>query len=469
MTTDIERIHKASMTLLEEVGIRFHHPKVLEIMEENGLRISGETAYFTEDQVMKWVKKAPGTFTLHGLNPRYDMVLGAGALEYAPGYGAPAVVESDGTKRQAVVDDYVRFLKLFHQSDLFKINGGILVDPSDLPPEVKYPVMLYYTMTHSDKCLIGMQSTADQVRMTMDMVAILAGGKENLAAQPRIITIVNTLSPLQFDRNSLDTLLVYARHGQPVMVTPAAMAGATGPATLAGTMALSNAEALAGIVAVQMIREGTPVIYGCQSTSADMRTGGYAIGCPEHALCVACGAALAKYYGLPCRGGGSPTDAKRVSVQSGYESMMVMMATCQARIDLIMHSAGIIDGHAAMSYEQFVIDLEIIGMIRRFLAGIRVDDDSLALDVIREVGSAGQFLTNPHTFRHCRSEFWTPEISLRGAVNGKDSDEMITERIHKKRERMLAAYKRPQLPAGVESSLHSYLKDKGLDSHLLNS
>jgi trimethylamine--corrinoid protein Co-methyltransferase len=253
------------------------------------------------------------------------------------------------------------------------------------------------------------------------------------------------------------------------MVTPAAMAGATGPATLAGTMAMSNAEALAGIVAVQMIREGTPVIYGCQSTSADMRTGGYAIGCPEHALCVTYGAALARFYGLPCRGGGSPTDAKRVSVQSGYESMKVMMATCQAKIDLIVHGAGIMDGHAAMSYEQFVIDLEIIGMIRRFMRGIRVDDDSLALDIIKEVGSAGQFLTSPHTFRHCRSELWTPEISLRGAVSGEEADEKIMERIQKKHEKMLAGYQKPQLPADVGSSLHSYLKDTGVDPHLLVS
>ncbi|MBF0529582.1 MAG: trimethylamine methyltransferase family protein, partial [Deltaproteobacteria bacterium] len=224
---------------------------------------------------------------------------------------------------------------------------------------------------------------------------------------------------------------------------------------------------LAGIVVVQMIREGTPVIYGCQSTSADMRTGGYAIGCPEHALCVTCGAELARFYGLPCRGGGSPTDAKRVSVQSGYESMMVMMATCQAKIDIIMHSAGILEGHAAMSYDQFVIDLEIIGMIRRFMRGIHVDDDSLALEVIKDVGSAGQFLTNPHTFRHCRSEFWTPEISLRGAVSGNEADEKIMARIQKKQEKMLSGYQKPRLPGSVESSLHSYLKDKGLDPHLL--
>jgi trimethylamine--corrinoid protein Co-methyltransferase len=457
------------MSILEDIGIRFHHLEILNVMERNGIKVSGETAFFTEEQVLNWVRKAPGSFTIRAANPRYDMHLGAGALEHAPGYGAPAIVESDGVKRDAVLEDYIQFLKLFHQSDLFKINGGILVDPCDLKTDRKYPILFYHTLMHSDKCLIGMQASADQVEMIMDMVAIVAGGKESLLAQPRITTIVNTLSPLQFDRNALDTLLVYAKHGQPVMVTPAVMAGATGPATLAGTMALSNAEALAGIAAVQMIRDGAPVIYGCQSTSADMRTGGYAIGCPEHALCVTYGAALARFYGLPCRGGGSPNDAKCVSVQSGYESMMVMMATCQAKIDLIVHSAGIVDGHSAMSYEQFVIDLEIIGMIGRFIDGIRVDDDSLALNIIKEVASSGQFLTHSHTLRHCRSEFWTPEVSLRGAVNGKEADEKIMERIRKKREKMLAAYKRPQLPADVESSLHSYLKDKGLDSHRLNS
>ena len=384
-------------------------------------------------------------------------------MECAPGYGAPAVIESDGTKRGALLEDYIAFLKLFHVSEYFKINGGILVDPNDLDSRNKYPLMLYYALTHSDKCLIGMQAPADQVRMTLELAAIAAGGREELLAKPRMTTIVNTLSPLQFAEDALDTLMSYAEHGQPAMITPATMAGTTGPVTLAGTMAQSNAEALAGIALTQMVRRGTPVIYGCQSTSADMRTGGYAIGCPEHALCVTYGAALAKFYGLPCRGGGTPTDAKCVSVQSGYESMMVMMASCLAEMDIIVHSAGILDGHASMSFEQFVIDLEIIGMIRRFTAGLRFDEESLAFDVIREVAPAGQFLMSPHTFKHCRNEAWTPEISLRGTKPDANANEKILEKIKRKRERMLASYRKPELPPAITASLRSYLSDRGVD------
>lgn len=468
MLEDLQRIHNASMRILDEVGVRFHHPDILVLLDKEGIKTSGQTAFFTEDQIMRWVKKAPSQFTLHAINPKYNMQIGGGSVQYAPGYGAPAIVESDGARRNAVVDDYLNFLKLFHQSDHFKINGGILVDPTDLLPDFKYPVLLYYTLTHSDKCVIGMQCAADQAQITMDMMAIVAGGKENLLAQPRIITIVNTLSPLQFDRNSLDTMLAYAAHGQPVMITPAAMAGATAPATLAGTIAQSNAETLAGIAVFQMIREGNPVLYGYQSTAADMRTGGHIVGCPEHALCVQCGARLAKFYGLPCRGGGTPNDAKRVSVQSGYESMMVMMVTCQEKTDLILHSAGMMDSHAAMSYEQFIVDLEIIGMINRLREGVHIDEDALALDVIKEVGPGGQFLTNPHTFEHCRNEFWIPEVSLRGALSGRNPDEVLMEKIEKKKQKLLAEYQKPEIPENLVASMLSYLTERGVDTRLLS-
>jgi len=466
-TPDLIKIHEASMKILEEAGMKFHHPEILSLMERNGIRVSGQSAFFTENQIMQWVRKAPRNFTLYALNPKYHIHLGFGSTEYAPGYGAPAIVESDGTKRNASLDDYIKFLKLFHQSNYFKINGGILVDPCDIKTNFKYPIMLYYALTHSDKCVIGMEAEAEQVQMTMDMMGIVAGGKEELIRRPRIVTIANTLSPLQLSQSTLDTMLIYAKHGQPVMVTPAAMAGATGPITLAGTIALSNAEALAGIAIVQMIREGTPVIYGCQSTAADMKTAGYAIGCPEHALCVQYGAMLAKFYGLPSRGGGTPNDAKQVSVQSGYESMMVMMATCQQKVDLIIHGAGIIDSHTAMSYEQFVVDLEIIGMIARFIKGVQIDEDSLALDVIKQVGAGGEFLTNPHTLRHCRDGLWVPQISLRRVLSGGEPNEVIMEKIKKKQETMLAGYQQPQLPKGIEMSLRAYMRDKGLDLNLI--
>ncbi len=468
MNKSIKRIHSASMRILTDTGMKFHHPDVLDVLADKGVKLAGDTAYFTEDQIMKWIHKAPAGFTLHARNPEFDLHIGGDHVAYAPGYGAPNIIEADGSQRSASYSDYVQFLKLYHQSDYFYINGGIIVQPHDLDAVNSFPVMLLTTLLHSDKCLLGGGGGKRETETVMGMLSIVFGGKREFLKKPRITTIVNTLSPLQMDRDSLDTLLIYARHNQPVMVTPAAMAGTTGPVTLAGTVAMSNAEALAGIALTQMINEGVPVIYGFQSTTADMKTAGWTVGSPEHALAVSYGAQLAKFYGLPCRGGGAANDAKCVCVQSGYESMMVMMASCMAKMNLILMAAGTLDGHMAMSTEQFIVDMEILGMIERFTGGVRIDENTLALDVIHTAGPGGEFLTLPHTMAYCRKEPWLPEISLRGVFLSDNPYTRLNDNIQKKMEGMLSDYKKPEFPADIKKALMSYLEEKGFDVSMVS-
>lgn len=467
MNEDLKKIHNASMKILEKTGMRFHHPDILRLLEEKGIRVSNETAFFTRDQVMKWVGKAPESFTACARNPKYDFLLGGDHIEFAPGYGAPNIIERNGETRRAVLSDYREFLKLVHQSDHFNVNGGILVEPSDLNPGHNYPVMLYNIITHSDKFLFGMEGKADQVNMTMDMVKILFGGQDKLLEKPRIMTIVNTLSPLQMDRTALDTVLTYSSNGQPVIITPAAMAGFTAPITLAGMIAMGNAETLAGIAVTQMIKPGAPVVYGTQCSAADMRSGGYVVGNPEHALCISLGSRLARAYGLPCRGGGSPSDAKQVSVQSGYESMLILSTCSRENINYIIHSAGILDSFNSMSFDKFIVDLEVIDMVKRIRQGVKIDDETLALNLIHDIGPGGEFMTSAHTAKLCRTEIWNPEIGVKGIRPCHDVNADILDNVQRKRESMLAAYEKPQLSSGIRSSLIDYLVSKGVDESLL--
>lgn len=463
----IEKIHNTSIQILAEAGIRYRHPEILQILADHGVRVNGDTAYFTEDQVLTWIKKAPAKFTLYARNPVYDLTIGGDHTAYAPGYGAPNVIATDGRQRTATLNDYISFLKLYHASDRFSINGGILVQPCDLPSATAFPVMLLATLLHSDKCLMGGAGGREETEVVMEMLSIVFGGRKALMEKPRITTIVNTLSPLQMDKDSLDTLLIYARHNQPIMLTPAAMAGTTGPVTLAGTIAMSNAEALAGIALIQMINPGVPVVYGFQSTTADMKTAGWTVGSPEHALSVTFGARLAKFYGLPCRGGGAANDAKCVSVQSGYESMMMMMATRLAGMNLILMAAGTLDGHMAMSEDQFIVDLEILGMVDRFLAGVDISEERLALEAVKSAGPGGEFLTTRHTMQYCRKEPWLPEISLRGALCGAAPIDSLQKNIEAKKARLLDGYHQPKLPTDLHRQLLDYLAAHRIDSSML--
>lgn len=468
MNNDLKRIHQASMEILEKTGVKFHHPEVLKLLQSKGIKVVGETAYFKEDQIMTWIGKAPSVFKMFARHSKYDMIIGGEQVEYVScNAGFPWMADMKGVRRKAVLDDYITFLKLVHQTTFFKINGGVMVTPADLPSQSLYPIMLYFALLHSDKCLFGGLGGLNETKAIMDMLQIVFGDEEELIKKPRIVTIISPLSPLQFDKTMLDTMLIYAKFGQPMIIAPAVMAGTTGPVTLAGTIALSNAESLTGIAVSQMIREGTPVIYGSASSAADMKTASFSIGSPESALCVAYCARLAKAYGLPCRGGGALNDAKSVSVQAGYESMMVMLVAVQEKINFILHSAGALDSYGAMSTEKFVVDLEIIGMVDRFMQGMKIDPDHLALDIIDQVGPGGEFLSHPHTMDFCRKELWNPEISIRGAAKGNDPNESLIENIQKKKIKMLENYTLPEFSADAKSKLIKYLRNMGADPEII--
>ena len=464
MRPSLQKIHDTSMTILRDVGMRFHHAEILELLRSNGVRLEGQTAFFTENQIMDRLGQAPGSFTLHARNPAHSIAIGGDRTHYAPGYGAVFIGQGDGSFRQALLKDYIKLAKLLHCSPLLKVNGGILVQPGDIPSEEAPPLLHYCATLLTDKCLLTASGGPAAVEMVMDLQAIVAGGREALNARPQIIVPVNTLSPLQMDFNSLEMLLQFARNGQPTMISPCVMAGTTGPVTLAGTIALANAEALAGIALTQMVRPGVPVIYGLQSTAADPRTGGICIGGPERSLCIAYGARLARAYGLPSRGGGADNDAIDLSEQSGYESMMSMLITRFEKINFVLHSLGMSASFAAVSYEQFIFGLEILGMIERYKRGIKVDSETLALETIKEAGIGGEFLTKAHTLRHLRRELYVPEISHRARVGLVYDEKMMKQNIELKLQRMLAGHRRPDLSPHTLEQMRSYLADRKIDT-----
>jgi trimethylamine--corrinoid protein Co-methyltransferase len=466
----LKKIHNASVRILKEIGIRLHNREVIELLKQNGIRVDGQTALFEEKQLMRWINKAPGRFTLYARNSDHDMFIGGDCTEYAAGYGTPTIVAPDGSRRSATLQDYITFLKLVDQSEYFNINGGILVQPYELSGIQSNPVMIYAVLTHSDKCILGMPGTTADVEHIMNMGAIVFGGKKEFIKRPHIATMISTLSPLQIDRNALQTMLVCAHHKQPLIISPAPAAGTTGPIVMAGNISLANAEALAAIAIAQIINEGTPVVYGLQSYAADMASGNISIGSPGYSIQAKYCAQLAKMYGLPSRTGGTNTDAKGVSVQSGYESMMSMLLACQNKVNLIIHSAGILDSFAATSYEQFIVDLEIISMIEYYLADIETDPEDFAFDVIREVGIGGQFITTQHTLERCRKDSWHPEIGLRGYRLKASPNEQLFANIERKMQKMLDRYEKPNLPPDILADLHAYMvRIKGVDESIIEA
>jgi len=465
---NLDNIHNATMKVLSETGIIFHHDRIIQLLKENGIKIEGKRAYFTEEQVMNWIKKAPSQFMIKSRSGKNDMIIGGDKVEYASSNsGFPIITEIDGTERPAKYKDYIKFLKLVHQTDYFNINGGVMVTPDEINKTNIYPMMLYTTLEYTDKCIFGGMGGKEECEMTMDILGMMFG-QEDLQKNTRIMTIVSSATPLQFDNNMLETLIQYVENNQAIIISPAVMGGTTGPITAAGTIVVSNAEALAGVIVSQMVKEGAPVVYGSASSSADMRNGSFCIGAPESAICVEYCAKLAKMYGIPSRGGGTLNDAKTLSIQAGYESMMLLLTAGREKINFVLHSAGSFGGYTSMSFEKFVVDTEMLGMVKRCSEDLKTSENFTAANLIREVGPAGEFLTSIHTLENFKENIFIPDLSIRGAVKGKDADKLYNKRINNKIEELLENYEKPNMDSKIKHKIKKYLKDKGYNTNILS-
>ncbi|SMC63871.1 trimethylamine---corrinoid protein Co-methyltransferase [Desulfocicer vacuolatum DSM 3385] len=469
MGTDqnLKNLHEATMEVIETSGVRLHHDRLLEIAQSKGIKVKDKKVFFTREQLMEWVGKAPCEFKIFARNPANDMTVGGDHIEHVSyNSGFPYIADMEGTRRMALFSDYMNFVKLVHTTPFFNINCGVMVTPDDIPNDDNlYPRMLYATLLHSDKCMFGGMGGKTESQVTMEMLKIMFDtDKEGLIKKPRIINLVSSLSPLQFDEKMLDTLLVYVEHGQPVIIAPAVMAGSTGPMTMAGAIVISNAESLVGVAITQLVRPGTPVVYGSATANTDMKSGAFTIGTPESALAVKYCARLAKMYGVPCRGGGTLNDAKNLSVQAGYESMMVQFVANQEKINFNFHSAGGLDSYGSMSYEKFVTDLDILGRIKYYLNDLNTDTDHLAVDVINQVGVGGEYITNMHTAMNCRKTPFLSDISVQGpAKAGTTANEALVQKMHKKLDAMYSAYKQPEIDRAVVEKLDAFMQSIDVD------
>ncbi len=459
----VKRIHDATMNLLENVGVDLYNDRIINLLKKNNIKTDGYRAFFTEKQIMEWVGKAPKEFELHARNKKYNMKIGGVHVNFAPSNsGFPIITEMDGRERPAVYKDYIEFLKLVQQTPYYNINGGVMVTPNDLKNKNVYPTMLLSTIIHSDKCLFGGMGGFEESNMTMNMLKILYG-ESDFIKNSKIITIISSASPLQYSGNMLETMIEYIENGQAVIIAPAVMAGTTGPVTMAGTIAISNAETLVGVAVAQMIKEGSNVIYGSATSTADLRDGTFCIGAPESALAVKYCAMLAKFYGLPSRGGGTLNDAKTLNMQAGYEGMMCLLTAADCGINFILHSAGGLGGYRSMSFEKYVADLDIIGMVKRYTEDLNVSDNNFAEDIIKNLGPGNEYITSEHTYNNFRTSTFIPEIAIRGSVKSIEADSIYFDRINRKKDKMLESFQYPELDKQIKKDLFKYLNDNSYE------
>lgn len=457
----LQRIHDESMRILRDLGIDFYDEEARAILAAHGAKVVGDTVYFDEATLLKYVGMAPSAFTQLARNPANNVGIGGNRTIFAPVYGPPFVIDLNRGRREAKLEDFHNFVKLTYASPWLHHSGGTVVEPTDEPVATRHLDMLYAHIKYSDKAFMG--SVTDRVNAADSVrIAEIVFGKETIAETPGLLSLINVSSPRRYDDRMLGDMLVYARARQAMLITPFLMSGAMSPVSVAGTLALQNAEALAGIALVQMINPGTPVIYGSFMTNIDLQSGAPVFGSPESQQALLVGAQMARLYNLPFRSGGNFSSSKIADAQAGYESIQVMLPAILAQVHFILHAAGWLENGLTAGYEKFVMDNEVLGMYHTWASGIDLSDEAFAFDAFQEVPPGGHFLGTQHTMRHFRTAFYRAEIfdynsAEQWEINGAED---TNQRANRKWKQMLADYEPPALDSELDRALLDFIRGR---------
>ncbi|MBI3979241.1 MAG: trimethylamine methyltransferase family protein [Chloroflexi bacterium] len=465
----VEVIHRASLRILAEVGHAYLCDEALDLLEAlPGTRVDRDLQRVTFDPaaVEAAVAQLPATITVHARNPKRTVTWGGDNVVFSPTGGCPFAVDQERGRRTGRLEDAIELTKLCASIDELDIVGSGSVEPQDVPVTLRPAVGRYLSVKYSDKpARIGAlaPSPGDIDRDIRGdfrtVVEILFGSDWDYVQKPISAGGVNPLSPLCYDDRVSRTIIDEAHFGQPLFIAPAAIAGLSAPMTLAGAMAQHNAEVLAGIMLCHAVRPGNPVTYGTVTAAGDMKTGLPLYAGAEHVLCLSIGAQLARKYGIPSRGGGAMTESKVPDVQAGYERMFLLLSSMLVGNNLITHSAGVLESMLTASYELLVVDADLIGILRRIADGVAVDDEQIALEVIKEVGPQGMFLTTEHTYSHYRRAYFEPRLADRLLYNDwvKRGSKSIVERATERWKELLQSYEAPPLDPHAEQALRELI------------
>jgi trimethylamine--corrinoid protein Co-methyltransferase len=456
----LEIIEANADTILEEIGIEFRDdPEALEIWRQAGADVEGERVRMPRGMARKIIQdNAPRQFTQLARNPERSVEIGGNNTVFAPVYGPPFVRSLDEGRRYATLDDFQKIVKLAYMTPSLHHSGGTVCEPVDVPVNKRHLDMLYAHMRHSDKPFMGSVTAPERAEDTVAMAKLLFG-EQTVDENVVTISLINANSPMTFDATMLGALKVYARAGQACIVTPFILAGAMAPVTIAGTLAQTLAESMAGMAFAQLVRPGAPVVFGSFASSISMQSGAPTFGTPEPALVLYGAAALARRLGVPFRSGGSLCGSKIPDAQAAYESANTLLPTLLAGVNFTLHSAGWLEGGLATSFEKLVMDADQLEMMHAMANGVDLSDNGQAMDAIREVGPGSHYLGATHTQANFETAFFRSKIADNNSFEQWESEggQDAAQRANTLWKKRLGEYQAPALDPAIDEALQDYV------------
>ena len=458
----VETIHQASLRILAEIGMEVLGARALDAFVGAGARVDRSAGRVRLDpgHVEALVALAPHEFRLHARNPERDVVLGGSHVVFCAVGGPAFVSDLDRGRRPGTIADFVDYVRLIGALDVLHQEGGGPLEPTDLPVETRHLDQYRVFATELDKTWHCLGTGRVVVDDALEVATLVRGvDRDRLIREPSLMTIINTNSPLRLDGPMSDGLIEMATWGQPVVATPFTLAGAMSPVSIAGAIAQQNAEALFLVALAQIVRPGTPMVYGAFTSNVDMRTGSPAFGTPESVKSQFASGQLARRYRLPWRSSNA-TASPVVDAQAAYEAEMAVWGALMGGVNLLYQGAGWLEGGLTASFEKLIIDAEILQMMAEVLQPLVVDEASLGLDAIAEVGPGGHFFGSAHTLERYETAFYRPLVSdWRNFETWQaDGARTATERANAIWKQVLAEAVRPPLDPAVAGALDAFVE-----------
>jgi trimethylamine---corrinoid protein Co-methyltransferase len=453
----VERIHDASLEILEDVGLKVRYEPARELFKKHGCSVEEERVKFPRAVVEKYRKLVPSSFTFHARDPKFDKTIPQDSPVIVTASSAPDIIDPvTGKERRAESRDIAQIAHLINELpgyDIFSIST--LADDaaanqftlSRLYPSIKY-------------CLKPIRVTTTDMKDTrsiMELAYIVAGGEEAYKAHPFLTHhYCPVVSPLTMDNLSTENVMFFAEQGLPVYPTIVPNAGLTSPMSMAGTLVQGNAEFLSALLLMQMTKEGTPTIYATLGTVADMRSGAYTSGAIECGMLHMAFAQMARFYDVPAGGYVGLTNAKLNDAQSGYETGMSGIAGLLGGMDMF-NIGGLIDALKTFDFGKAVIDDEIAQMMKRMKRGVSFNDDDLGINLIKEIGPGGSFITAKHTTSRMKTEAVMTKIADRDArsIWEKKGATDTYAKAMKKAKDVMASNTAPLISPDVDEKIHA--------------
>ena len=408
---ELEAIHLASLKVLSETGIDFLDETAQRQLAEAGCSVDGSRVHFDPELILSLVAQAPAEFTLHAPNPERNLHIGGDVITYTSVASPPFVTGLGRDRRDGNRADYRDLLKLGQVLNAVHTVAGYPVEPMDLHPSVRHLHATHDMLTLSDKVPFVYSLSRQRNLDAIEMTRIARGVDEaTFGTEPSLYSVINASTPLRYDTVMLHGIQEMSARNQCIVITPFTLAGAMAPVTVAGALVLQNAEALAGIAYTQLVRPGSPVIYGGFTSNVDMRSGAPAFGTPEYWKACLVGGQLARRYRVPYRSS-NVNASNSVDSQSATESAIAVWGAVMGGVNLLLHGTGWLEGGLLTSFEKMVIDADLLNMVTAMLQPIAIDDAALAVEAIAEVGPAGHFFGTQHTQDRYTTEHFQPMVS----------------------------------------------------------